>query len=48
MLGIVVAVAVALVLVVLLVAFPPAGAHRWRHATRPIRRVLRPGHYRPW
>jgi hypothetical protein len=32
----------------LFVTFPPRGARRWRHYTRPVRRLLRPGHYRAW
>jgi hypothetical protein len=33
-------------LAVLVVAFPPRGARRFRRITRPLRRLLRPGHYR--
>ncbi len=41
-------VVIALLAVLLLVAFPPRGARWWRRLTRPIRRRLRPGHYRTW
>jgi hypothetical protein len=34
--------------VLIAVAFPPRSARRWRHLTRPLRRRLRPGHYRGW
>lgn len=32
----------------LFATFPPRTAKRWRHWTRPIRRLLRPRHYRAW
>ncbi len=35
-----------LVVLFLLAVFPPRNAHGWRHATRPLRRAVRPGHYR--
>ena len=44
----VLAVILAVAVLLLLIAFPPARARRWRHATRPIRRLLRPRHYRAW
>jgi hypothetical protein len=38
-----------LVLVLLVLAvFPPRKPHWWRHHTRPLRRLIRPGHYRSW
>ena len=45
------AVLVLLVLLVLFVGlvlavFPPRRPHWWRHHTRPLRRAVRPGHYR--
>ena len=43
-----VAVAVVVVLLVLLAVFPPPRPHWWRHHTRPLRRLVRPGHYRSW
>lgn len=43
----VVSVAVLLVLFgFTLAVFPPRKPHWWRHHTRPLRRHLRPGHYR--
>ena len=42
------AVIVAVALVLLFVTFPPRGARRGRHYTRPLRRMLRPRHYRAW
>jgi hypothetical protein len=41
-------VAVVVVVLFLLAVFPPRGPHWWRHLTRPLRRRLRPGHYRSW
>jgi hypothetical protein len=36
-------------MLLLLVLFPPRDAPRWwRRSTRPLRRLLRPGHYRTW
>lgn len=32
-----------------LAVFPPRDTPRWwRHYTRPLRRLVRPGHYRAW
>ena len=43
--GAVLLVALALVLAI----FPPRDVpHWWRHHTRPLRRLVRPGHYRAW
>jgi hypothetical protein len=48
--GVAAIVALSVVFVVLVLAtFPPRSAPRWwRRATRPLRRLLRPGHYRTW
>ena len=48
MAGVVVLGALLVVVLFLLAVFPPKGPHWWRHHTRPLRRRVRPGHYRSW
>jgi hypothetical protein len=48
-LALVLGAALIVVIVFLLALFPTPGSPRWwRHNTRPLRRLLRPGHYRSW
>jgi hypothetical protein len=47
--AIVVLIVPAVLVLLLLAMFPPRVApRRWRRWTRPLRRRLRPGHYRSW